>query len=54
MLKKGEKGTFCKLDLENVYDRVNWTFFDYMLGRMGFDIRWISINFKQIIGGLFL
>lgn len=40
MLKKGLSGIMCKLDLEKSYDRVNLEFFEYMMRRMGFGIRW--------------
>ena len=26
MAKKKERGVICKLDIENVYDRLNWKF----------------------------
>lgn len=40
MLKKGASGVLCKLHFERVYDHANWEFLDYMLGRLGFGIRW--------------
>lgn len=35
-LNKKRKGVLCKLDMEKVYDHVNWAFVDYMLMRLGF------------------
>lgn len=35
-----EPGLVCKLDLEKVYDRVDWDFLLYMLQRMGFGGKW--------------
>lgn len=32
----GRNGVICKLDLEKVYDCVNWIFLDYILLRIGF------------------
>lgn len=32
----GRSGIICKLDLEKVYDCVNWRFLDYLLMKMGF------------------
>lgn len=31
VIKRGESRILCKLDLEKAYDKVNWTFLDYML-----------------------
>jgi hypothetical protein len=31
-----------KVDFEKAYDTVNWSFLKYMLGRMGFDRKWID------------
>ena len=35
-LKERISRIICKLDLEKAYDRVDWKFLQYMLGRMGF------------------
>lgn len=39
-LKDGKPRVICKLDLEKLYDHVNWEFFMYILRRCGFEIRW--------------
>lgn len=39
MVKNGRSGVLYKLDMEKAYDRVNWDFLDYMLGRFGFGTR---------------
>ena len=39
-LKERAPGIICKLDLEKVYDRVDWKFLQYKLGRMGFGEKW--------------
>ena len=33
-------GLICKLDLEKAYDRVDWDFLHYLMGRMGLRNRW--------------
>lgn len=40
MLKRGNSGVLCKLDLEKAYDHVNWDFLDYMLRRLRFGCIW--------------
>jgi hypothetical protein len=35
-------GVICKMDLEKVYDHVNWNFLLYMLRRCGFGEKWCS------------
>lgn len=39
-LKLGVPGVLCKLDVEKVYDYVNWGFLIYMLKRCGFPEKW--------------
>lgn len=36
----GEVGVVCKLDFQKAYDNVDWSFLDYVLGRMGFGNVW--------------
>lgn len=33
-------GVLCKLDLEKAYDHVNWEFLSYLLGHLGFGLKW--------------
>ena len=35
-----DKASCIRPDLEKAYDRVDWDFLDYLMGRMGFGIRW--------------
>lgn len=42
MRLSGSNGNLCKLDLEKAYDHVDWNFSDYILGRMGFGVKWRS------------
>jgi len=39
-IQSGEFGLLCKLDLEKVYDHVNWDFLLYLLQRCGFGEKW--------------
>ncbi|KAK1662152.1 hypothetical protein QYE76_050311 [Lolium multiflorum] len=41
---RDKKGTFCayKLDLSKAYDRVDWTFLEAALVKLGFDNHWIT------------
>ena len=41
-LKCRTLGVVCKLDIEKVYDHVNWDTLFYLLERMGFGGRWRS------------
>jgi len=42
-LKKEKKsGVLVKVDFEKAYDSVNWKFLYYMLGRLGFKVKWIN------------
>jgi hypothetical protein len=38
-LKDGQPGVICKLDVEKVYDHVNWGFLLYLLERCGFSLK---------------
>jgi len=40
--KSGKQGPACKLDIENVYDHVNWDFLIYIKRSVGFVERWIA------------
>lgn len=54
-------GLVCKLDMEKVYDHVNWNFVDYMLSRWGFGVKWRlwmkscipTTSFAVLVNGLF-
>jgi len=42
-LKKEKKsGVIVKVDFEKAYDSVDWKFLYYMLGRLGFNCKWIK------------
>ena len=38
-----------KLDMEKEYDRINWSFIEMVLLRMGFNNRWVSLIIKCVI-----
>ena len=40
LLKRNESGVLCKLDIEKVYDHLNWNFLLLVLQRMGFGEKW--------------
>ena len=58
-LKAAVMGVLCKLDLEKVYDHVNWEFFLYLLQRCGFSEKWrrwiyfciSSVRFSILVNG---
>ena len=41
ILKNNESGILCKLDIENAYDNVDWTFILTVMQNMGFGEKWI-------------
>ena len=41
-LKSKDKGVLCKLDIEKVYDHLNWSFLFSIMDMMGFGKKWID------------
>ncbi len=39
-LKSSVPRLLCELDIEKVYDHVNWDFLSYLHGRCGFSVTW--------------
>ena len=42
MLKRNESGVLCKLDIEKVYDHINWNFLLVVMQKIGFREKWTS------------
>ena len=42
MLKRNESGELCKLDIEKVYEHINWNFLLVVMQKMGFREKWAS------------
>lgn len=42
MQKEDWPGIVCKVDMEKAYDHVNWGYLDWVLGQMGFGVKWIN------------
>jgi len=59
ILRSGEPGVLCKMDLEKAYNHVNWDFLLYMLMRCGFGAKWCSwkahcissVRFSVLVNG---
>ena len=41
LMKAKKSGVFVKVDFEKAYDSVDWKFLYYMMGRLGFNCKWI-------------
>ena len=58
-LKSRLPGVVCKLDIEKAYDHVNWEALFYLLGQMGFGLKWrgwirdyvTSVRFSVLVNG---
>ena len=58
-LRRKKCGLVCKLDIVKAYDSISWEFLFQVLGRMGFDSRWLSwikwcistVSFSVLING---
>ena len=59
-LRSRIRGIVCKLDIEKVYDHVNWSFLLKVMGKMSFDQKWIewiqvcisTANFSVLVNGV--
>lgn len=40
MVFREREGVLCKLDMEKNYNHVSWEFVNYMLGRLGYGLKW--------------
>ena len=59
ILKSNRRAILCKLDIEKVYDHVDWSFLLAVLERMGFGERWCrwimwclsTVRFSVMVNG---
>ena len=59
ILKSNRRAILCKLDIEKVYDHVDWSFLLAVLEKMEFEKRWCRwiklclsiVNFSVLVNG---
>ena len=59
LTRREEKGLLCKLDIEKVYDHLNWCFLLQVMEKMGFGRKWLiwirwcssTASFSMLVNG---
>ncbi|XP_026458414.1 uncharacterized protein LOC113358916 [Papaver somniferum] len=43
-LKAGNLDVICKINLEKTFDKINWSYLEFMMKKMGFNRKWIQLT----------